>query len=167
MTDGKKNDPNSESIDQEIIVTRRRRRRRPFELPQWSTEYWVEVAIIAAILFAIFLLVEPWDIREGLFALTQRLINALSGTLGGTVSRFVNWFRSLTLSDATAFVILLFVAVLAAWRTRWRMVRNPRLWSTHCPECNSTDIHRIHRRWSERIALPVSGFLGNLKCGAG
>jgi len=147
VTDGKEPHSNLELKDQEIIVTRRRRRRRPFKLSPWTTDFWVEIAIVSAILFAVFLLVEPWDIREGLFTLTQRLLGTFSGTLEGAFSKFLNWFRGLTLSDATAFAILLVVAVLAMWRARWRMVRNRNLWSTHCPQCNSTDIRRIHRRW--------------------
>ncbi len=146
------NDPGSKLKADEQTWSRRRRRHWYHKLASWAGEYWVELTIAAAVLLAIFLLVEPWDIREGLMVWARRTLDAFSGTVGVRLGAVARWFRSLTLSDATAVVILLGVTVLAAWRVRWRVMRMEHLWSTRCPECNSTSLQRRHRRIWDRIA---------------
>ena len=131
---------------------RRRRRRRWYEkLPAWVREYWIEWALVSAVLVAIFLLVEPWQIRASLFTLARSGMGLLSSTLGAAVRSVFAWARGLTLSDATAVMILLGVLVIAGWRLRYRVVNSERYWHTHCPECGSSLLHRTHRRFGDRV----------------
>jgi len=146
-------------VDDPVVVTKRRSRRRKWyqRLPSWVRGYSVELGLGLAILAAIFLLVEPWDIRVTIFGWALSAIEALSGFMDGIASRVSNWARNLTLSDATAFVILAVVILIALWRVRWRIIRNERLWSDSCPRCERSELHRIHRRLFGRV-LGILGF---------
>ena len=53
-----------ERSSRQVRVRRRKWYRR---LPPWARDYAVEIGLVVAVLIAIFLLVEPWDIRETLF----------------------------------------------------------------------------------------------------
>ena len=154
VTDGGRFPEQNPADEQGVVVKRRsrgRRRRWYQKAPLWWQEYRVEMGLATAVLIAIFLLVEPWDIRESLFAFTRRLMSALSSTVGEAGRAVFDWMRSLTLSDATAVVILMGVVFAAAWRVRWRVMRSERFWSSHCPQCDSTELHRIRRRFPDRL----------------
>jgi predicted RNA-binding Zn-ribbon protein involved in translation (DUF1610 family) len=144
---------------------RRVRRRKWYQrLPPWVREYAVEIGLVVAVLIAIFLLVEPWDIRETLFRWARQSWRAFSGFLDAVVSALIAGVGSLTLSDATAVGILLVVVFVAIWRLRWRIIQSERLWSTACPQCGLPELHRIHRRLGGRM-LGVLGFpVGRYHC---
>lgn len=148
-----------EMVDDPVVVTKRRSRRRKWyqRLPSWVWEYSVELGLGLAILAAIFLLVEPWDIRVTIFGWARSALEALFGFMDGIASRVSNWARNLTLSDATAFVILSGVMLIALWRVRWRIIHNERFWSDSCPQCGRSELHRIHRRLFGRV-LGILGF---------
>lgn len=148
-----------EIVDDPVVVAKRRSRRRKWyqRLPPWIGEYAVELGLGLAILAAIFLLVEPWDIRVTVFRWARSIFRALSGFLGEIASRMSNWAGGLTLSDATAFVILSVVLLISLWRVRWRIIRNERFWSDSCPKCGRSGLHRIHRRLFGRV-LEILGF---------
>jgi hypothetical protein len=159
VVSGSRDNSQEEMVDDPVVVTERRSRRRKWHqrLPSWVWKYSVELGLGLAILVAIFLLVEPWDIRVTIFGWARSAFEALSGFLGGTASRVSNWARGLTLSDATAFVILFGVMLIALWRVRWRIIRNERFWSDSCPQCARSELHRIHRRLFGRV-LGILGF---------
>ena len=167
-----KQEPKSR-IDGQDAVVKRRSRRRSWRsrlrhwyrgAPPWMREYSVEIGLCTAILIALFLLVEQWDIRVTLFAGVRRIWSTLSGGLGEAGGVLVNWARGLTLSDALGFTMLLGVGLIAGWRLRWRAVRNERFWSTHCPECDSAELRRIHRRLPGQV-LGALGFpVGRYRC---
>jgi hypothetical protein len=76
---------------------------------------------------------------EGLGGLVQRILQAL-----------VDFVQSTTLSDLTAYVLLLIAIVFAVFRIRWRLVRLPRLRTRECPRCGGK-IHRIRRHRTDRL----------------
>lgn len=141
---------------------RAHRRRWYQRLPPWVRGYAVEIGLVAAVLIAIFLLVEPWDIRETLFRWARRSWQAFSAFFDATVRTLIEGVGRLTLSDATAVAILLGVVLVALWRLRWRIVQSERLWSTSCPQCDLPELHRIHRRLGGRmlslLGLPVGRY---------
>lgn len=145
--------------------SRSRWRGRFRKMPLWAQEYWIEIALTAAILIAIFLLVEPWDIRVTVLRWVRGTLGVFLANVGETGRAFASWFRGLTLSDATAFLILAGVLIVAIWRVRWRVIRTERLWNTACPRCKQSDLHRIHRRFWGRV-LGALGFpVARYRCG--
>jgi hypothetical protein len=106
---------------------------------------------------AVFLLFERMQIRQTVLAWLRQGLQSVS-TLGDSLYQGVaSLIRRTTLSDLTAYIILLVVIVVALWRTRWRLMRLPRLAAQECPRCGS-ELHRIHRRFRDRLLglfLPV------------
>ena len=136
--------------EQEAMGTGRRRRRRwTDKLPPWTKEYAVEIGMGGAVLLAIFLLVEPWDLRQTILGWLTATADALSASLWNFGVTVVN---RLTLSDGIAVIILIAVVLAAGARLRWRILYNPKYWNQTCPRCQSTELKRIHRRWYERLA---------------
>jgi predicted RNA-binding Zn-ribbon protein involved in translation (DUF1610 family) len=120
-------------------------------------DWWAEILVAVLAMLAIFLLVEQMDIRQTLFSWLRSGVaglEALLGNLGQGLTRFV---RNTTLSDLVAYLLLVAVIVLVGWRTRYRLLTNPRLSELRCPRCGG-ELHRIHRRWRHRVlnlVLPV------------
>jgi uncharacterized integral membrane protein len=120
-------------------------------------DWWVEIVVALLILLAIFLLVEQMNIRETLYTWLVAVVDGLGDlavAVGGGLARFV---RNTTLSDLLAYVLIVLVIALAAWRTRYRILTNPRLAEIRCPRCGG-EVHRIHRRWYHRalsLILPL------------
>jgi hypothetical protein len=134
-------------------------------VPPWMREYSIEIGLGVAVLIAIFLLVEPWEIRATVFRWVKRLVDSLSVFVGGFRDRVVDWVVGLTLSDATAVVILLGVLLVAYFRVRWRVINSRRYWSTICPECGFSQLHRIHRHFRGRV-MQILGFpVARYQCG--
>lgn len=145
---------------EEPVVNKKRRSRRGRwyqRMPPWTREYSIEIGLGVAVMIAIFLLVEPWEIRATVFRWFKRLFDSVSGFLGGTWDALVDWALGLTLSDATAVAILLGVLLVAFFRLRWRAIHSERYWSTTCPECGFSELHRIHRRLLGRV-MQLLGF---------
>jgi hypothetical protein len=154
---------NEERPSERYSRRHRAHRRRWYQrLPPWLQEYAVEVGLVAAVLIAIFLLVEPWDIRETFFRWARRSWLAFSGFFDGTVRALISGVHGLTLSDATAVAILMGVVLVALWRLRWRIIQSERLWSSSCPQCDFPELHRVHRRLGGRmlgiLGLPVGRY---------
>lgn len=112
--------------------------------------WWPEIIIGLLILLAIFLLVEQMNIRESLYSGLMRLLDGLS-TLGQNLAEGAATFiRGTTLSDMTAYLLILVVLGLVLWRTRQRVLAHPGFTDLKCPECGG-DLHRIHRHWYDRL----------------
>lgn len=129
-------------------LVRRRKRHWYEKFPNWVKDYSFELAIGAATLAAIFLLVEPWNIRASIFATIRWIIRHISRAFS---SFSENILANLTLSDSVAIVILLAVLYGIFWRVRWRILRSEKFWSDHCPRCDSSGLQRIRRRWYDRL----------------
>jgi len=133
--------------------TQRKRRRKNPTLARarriWQ-DWGVEIVVGFLIMLAIFLLVEQMDIRETLFAWLLAAIDGLQSLIAAFARGLVRFVQGTTLSDLVAYVLILAVVVLIAWRTRQRVLTNPRLAQIQCPRCGG-DLHRIHRRWHHRL----------------
>jgi ribosomal protein S27AE len=132
-----------------------RSRHKKSRIPPWIRDYRVELGLALTFLFAIFLLIEQWEIRKTLYIVAFRLINSIEKSTSTIWNTFFQWFKGLTLSDATAIILLAGVIIIAGLRLRWRINRSPRLQSTHCPQCNAGGLKRIHRRLLERLPTLV------------
>jgi predicted RNA-binding Zn-ribbon protein involved in translation (DUF1610 family) len=143
----------SSSQTSEPTRSRRSERRKRPALPRarrlWQ-DWWVEIVVGVLILLAIFLLVEQMNIRETLYAWLLAAIDGLESLIATLARGVVHFVQGTTLSDLVAYLLILVVVVLIAWRTRYRILTNPRLAQIQCPRCGG-DLHRIHRRWYHRL----------------
>lgn len=85
------------------------------------------------------------SLYSGLVALAEGITRAASGAVEG-LGRLA---RTTTLSDLTAYVLLLVVAGLVIWRVRHRLLTVPRFSELQCPQCGG-ELTRIHRHSSDR-----------------
>lgn len=167
------NDKNSiksggEFPEKEDQTVRARHSHPKKQKPLWLREFGIEIGLVSATLLAIFLLIEPWEIRKTLFRLVRQIIRVLGKIISSIWSSAADWFKGFSLSDATAFILLAGVIILAGLRLRWRIIRLPRLQSAHCPRCTSVELKRIHRHWFEHLpallGIPVRRYWCK-KCG--
>jgi predicted RNA-binding Zn-ribbon protein involved in translation (DUF1610 family) len=130
--------------------------------------WWVEILVALLALLAMFLLVERIDIRDGLLGWFASLLNGLEGLITVVFRDLLSFVQQTTLSDLVAYLLLLAVAIVLAWRLRWRLMHTPRLSELTCPRCGS-DLHRIHRRTVDRalnLFVPVRRYqCKNHDCG--
>jgi hypothetical protein len=112
--------------------------------------WWVEILVAFLVASAVFLLVEQMNIRATLFAWLLALLDRLGSWGGSLVEGVKRFVRNTTLSDLTAYGLLVIVLGLVAWRTRWRLMTSPRLTTQKCPVCDG-EVHRIRRRTRDRL----------------
>jgi len=111
-------------------------------MKKFLREWRVEIGIVLALAFAIFLLVEQLSIRQTLRAWLGRGADTASALLVSLIQGLL----SISLSDLTGLVIILIVLWLARSRLRWRLMRAPSLAASNgCPQCGSR-LHRVHRK---------------------
>lgn len=138
----------------------RRSKSRWDRLGQTLRNWWVEILVAVLVLLAIFLLVERMNIRQSLLTWVRQLIDGL-GTLADNLSTgALSFVRGTTLSDLTAYLLLLVVAALVIWRVRWRLLTSPRWTELACPRCGS-DLQRVHRYLRDRVVsviVPVARY---------
>lgn len=143
----------SSSHTSESTGNRRKRRRKNPTLARarriWQG-WWVEIVVGVLVLLAIFLLVEQMNIRETLFTWLLAAVDGVQNLVADFVRGLVRFVQGTTLSDMVAYVLILVVVILIAWRTRYRILANPHLAQIQCPRCGG-DLHRIHRRWYHRL----------------
>jgi hypothetical protein len=130
---------------------RRSTRNRP--LARIWTEWRTEFIILLVVAVAVFLLVERLQIRRTLFAWLRTVAQGLGSAVEAVLLGAVGLVRNTTLSDLIGYGLLLLVAVLVAWRLRWRLMHMARLTTKKCPLCHS-NLQRIHRRWYDRLLNP-------------
>jgi predicted RNA-binding Zn-ribbon protein involved in translation (DUF1610 family) len=136
---------------------RRKPRRRQRLLRRILVDWWVEILVAFLVVLAIFLLVEQMNIRQTLFAWLMGLLTGLRDLVDRLVQGLAALVRNTTLSDLTAYVLLVAVLVLVVWRTRQRLRTEPRFTDPKCPHCGS-DLHRIRRCVRDRalnLFVPV------------
>lgn len=125
----------------------------------WS-EWRVEVLIGLIVLLAVFLLVEQMQIRQTLLGWLRQGLQVLETSGGKLAHGVVSFVRSTTLSDLTAYVLLLIALFVVIWRVRWRLLTMPRFTGRDCPGCGGP-LHRVHRRPVDRIVnlfVPVARY---------
>lgn len=130
--------------------SKRRSRRPTGALGRLWREWWVEIVVALLVAFAIFLLVEQMDIRQTLFGWFADLLDSLDNLGSRLVEGVKRLARNTTLSDLTAYVLIVLVLGLATWRVRWRLLNSPRWTTQKCPECDS-DLSRIRRGLGDRM----------------
>ena len=116
-------------------------------------EYRVEIIALLAIALAVFLLVEPFDIRESFMAWVSRLADQAKVFSDKIVALIIR----VPLSDWIGSILLLATLVFVAWRMRYRFLKSNSWRGTTCPKCGSSLV-RVHRsrfeRLLSRIVLP-------------
>ncbi len=120
--------------------------RKSGRLAPFIREYRIELAAMALIVFAIFLLIEPWEIRETLV----RWLAGLEDLLLGMVDQVIEELRVFTLSDLTGLILLIMVGAFSLWRIHYRLSRSPRLQPDVCPRCQAP-LYRVHRSMVDRL----------------
>jgi hypothetical protein len=161
----------SQSASSDSTVRRRKRRKSKTlrsRIAQVWRNWWVEIVIVILLLLAVFLLVERMNIRQTLFAALLSLVEGLSSGISRFFQNLVGFVQRTTVSDLTAYGLLAVVVGLLAWRTRQRVLNNPALGGTTCPNCGS-ELHRSHRHGLDRavnIFVPVRRYrCRNRECG--
>jgi len=129
---------------------RRKSNRFPASLQRTWQGWWAEILVALLVPLAIFLLVERMSIRQTLFAWLMGLLRWLDSLIDGLVQGVASFVRNTTLSDLTAYVLLVMAIGLVAWRTRQRLISQPRFAELKCPRCGS-GLHRVHRYWPDRV----------------
>lgn len=133
----------------------RRRKRAPSRrLRSRVGRFWrnwrVEVIIALLVLLAIFLLAERMNIRQTLYSWVVNLLAGLNSLMASLVQSLSGFLLGTSVSDLVAYLLLALVAGLVIWRTRSRLLSEPRFTTTKCPRCGSA-LHRIHRRSRDRL----------------
>jgi RNase P subunit RPR2 len=116
-------------------------------------EYRVEIIALVVIALGVFLLVEPFEIRESLMAWAARLAEQAKVFSDKMVALIIR----VPLSDWVGSILLLAATVFVAWRMRYRFMKSKTWRGTTCPKCGSSLV-RVHRtrfeRLLSRIVLP-------------
>lgn len=139
----------------------RKRRSRSSRFLRWAASFWkewrVEILIAILVCLAVFLLLEQMNIRQSLYVWLVNLADRVGNLVAGAFQGLVRFSHNTTLSDLTAYLLLLVVLGLVIWRVRHRLLTLPRFAELQCPICGS-GLARIHRRWSDRalsLLVPV------------
>lgn len=133
-------------------------------------EYWIELVAASLVAVGIFLLVEPFNIREGLQTLALTLFDELDRSLGRISQGLTEFLRSFTISDLTGVILLAMASVFIVWRVRARFLVSQRWRSTTCPRCGG-QLERTHRTSLDhlvgRLFLPHGRryYCTNKECG--
>ena len=101
-------------------------------------------------MLAVFLLVERMNIRQTLYTSVVSMLAGLNHLMASLVEGVSGFLLGTTLSDLIAYLLLALVAALVIWRTRTRLLSEPRFTTIKCPHCGS-GLHRIHRRSRDRL----------------
>jgi ribosomal protein L32 len=134
-------------------LSRRRKRRRSRAWQAITTiwaEWRVEIVVVILVLLAIFLLVEHVQLRQMAVNGVRQGLKGVDRLVAGVLQGISDFVQDTTLSDLTAYVLLLIAFAFAVFRVRWRLVRLRRLQTRECPRCGG-ELHRIHRHTADRL----------------
>lgn len=104
----------------------------------------VELIALLVILFGIFLLIEPFEIRESLWKGLRWLSDTLTWLADVGARQVVGYFKSFTISDLLGWILLISASIFFAWRIRVRFLHSETWRARACPKCGSR-LHRVHR----------------------
>lgn len=108
--------------------------------------FGVDVFAVLAVLLGIFLLVEPFEIRESLRTGLGQMVE-WAGEQEDNLRAFV---AQQTLSDFIGMVFILLAVIFLAVRVRHHLHRSERLLAGNCPKCKGK-VERIHRSRLDRV----------------
>lgn len=131
-------------------------------MKRFLREWRIEILMVLAALAGIFLLVEQISIRSIVWHWLMLLVDAVSHAVS-VVAAGLRAILPSTPSDILGWLLIIGVLLVARWRIRWRLLRQPRLSAVQgCPRCGSP-LHRIHRRRVDhlinRLVVPVRRYL--------
>jgi len=110
----------------------------------------VEIIIALLVCLAVFLLVEQMNIRQSTYAWLVALAGWLTRLAASALEELTRLVQTTTVSDLTAYLLLLVTAGLVVWRVRHRLLTLPRFSDVQCPRCGS-ELTRIHRHRLDRL----------------
>ena len=86
----------------------------------------VELIALLVILFGIFLLIEPFEIRESLWKGLRWLSDTLTWLADVGARQVIGYFKSFTISDLLGWILLISASIFFAWRIRVRFLHSDR-----------------------------------------
>lgn len=149
-------------VNGEILIRRRHRRHRPESRVQraWRRHHWDMIGAVALGigLFLAFGPLAQWvkpgvsDEPVDLVALyMDKIVSAISSALDWALVLVLQFLLLTNWAIKTGYVLLAFAVILILLRLRWWLFNESPWLHLRCPRCNSTNIHRVHRRAWERF----------------
>lgn len=133
------------------------KRKRPFwrRLHHWITHYPLELVMLLVLFSGILLLLNP------LPAIDQ-LMDLLPIGIQGRPWRIGQWLAYEGGAQISGGGILVLIIGIGLYRARHIMLYRKSLWSTHCPNCLTPQLKRIHRTRLDRLlnglTIPVKRY---------
>lgn len=128
-----------------------RRRSEPKEgrVRQFVTKYRFELVWVGLVLLGLFLLFEPFNLREMVWAWARNAAHHLLAHLTRLDDAISGMLTRISPSDAVGLGLIIASAVAIVLRTRWRLLTDKRYTALVCPRCGGS-IHRVHRKRVDR-----------------
>ena len=147
---------------------RRRREPRTGRARQFAKKYRFELVWAGLVLVGLFLLFEPFSLRETLWVWARTTAHRLLIHLSRLDEVIGNFLARTSPSDLVGFALIVAAVVALAVHTRQRLLTDQRYTAIKCPKCNGA-IHRVHRsaldRWVSAY-VPVRRYrCADSRCG--
>ena len=113
-------------------------------------EYRLELLVVLIALIGIIVLVNPFNIRAGLFSVFEGLKSSLSTFKANTSAHLSRY----TATDILGWLIIFLAMVFGIWRGRYRFLESKIYGSRDCPKCGSP-LKRTRRKRVDRIISTV------------
>lgn len=128
---------------------RRRREPRTGKFRQFTKKYRFELAWTGLVLVGLFLLFEPFSLRETLWAWARGTAHRLLIHLSSLDQAIGNFLARTSPSDLLGFALIAAAVVALLLHTRQRLLTDERYTAIKCPKCSGA-IHRVHRTSLDR-----------------
>ena len=112
--------------------------------------YWVEIIILLAVLFALFMMVGNFDLVKSATRGLILAVNQVNRSFVPAINQLIDKILSFSLIDLLGVAIIIGACFLLYNRARHRYRTNPDNSATVCPHCGS-QIKRIHRSGFDRL----------------
>jgi hypothetical protein len=119
-------------------------------MKRFLKENSIELIAGFLVLAGVFLMVEPFEIREALLSAITKIVNAILSTINQVLIGAGNRAASLTTSDLIGIMLVLLAGGVIVWRIRHRFITGKRWAIDICPKCTKP-IMRVHRNWRDRF----------------
>lgn len=136
---------------------RKKKSKEKNSLQKFVRTYSLELSLVALVLLAIFLFINPLPQIDVLF-------DKLPFGLHGRIWKISNWlaYKGGAKLIGSAFVAI--VAVLGYIRTRQRIVYNRQLWSLRCPTCQVEGLKRTRRTNADKLLTAIGFPVKRCRC---
>ena len=112
--------------------------------------YWVEIIILLAVLFALFMMVGNFDLVKSASRGLSLAVKQVNRSLVTAINQLIDKILSFSLIELMGVAIIIGAGFLLYNRARYRYRTNPDNSATACPRCGS-QIKRIHRSSFDRL----------------